>query len=44
MTYPKEWTQKEFLQNRQKLAQEGIEVLLVDTILSSIEKADTIVY
>jgi len=44
MTYSKEWTQKEFLQNRQKLAQEGIEVLLVDTILSSIEKADTIVY
>ena len=39
MTYP-----KEFLQNRQKLEQEGIEVLLVDTILSSIDKADTIVY
>ena len=44
MAYPKEWTQKEFLQNKRKLEKEGIEVLLVDTILSSIEKADTIVY
>ena len=44
MNYPKEWTQKEFLQNRAKLEKEGVEVLLVDTILSPIEKADTIVY
>jgi len=44
MDYPKEWTQKEFLQNKKKLEKEGIQVLLVDTILSSIEKADTIVY
>ncbi len=44
MHYPKEWTQKEFLQNKKKLQKEGVKVLLVDTILSSIEKADTIVY
>ena len=44
MDYPKEWTQKEFLQNKKKLEKEGVQVLLVDTILSSIEKADTIVY
>jgi len=44
MNYPKEWTQKEFLQNREKLAKEGVEVVLVDTILSPIEKAKTTIY
>ncbi len=44
MNYPNEWTQKEFLQNKKKLAQEGVSVVLIDTILSPIEKADTIVY
>ena len=44
MKYPKEWTQKEFLQNKQKLEKEGIKVLLIDTILSPIEKANTILY
>ena len=44
MEYPKEWTQKEFLQNKIKLEKEGVKVLLIDTILSSIDKADTIVY
>ncbi len=44
MKYPDEWTQKEFLQNKQELAKEGVEVVLVDTILSPIQKADTIVY
>ena len=44
MTYPDEWTQKEFLQNKAKLGKEGIKVLLIDTILSPIEKADTVVY
>ncbi|MEA3370589.1 MAG: hypothetical protein U9Q40_04550 [Campylobacterota bacterium] len=44
MNYPNEWTQKEFLQNKKKLEKEGTEVLLVDTILSPIEKAQTIVY
>jgi len=42
--YPKEWTQKEYMQNRIKLQKEGIDVVLVDTILSPIEKADTTLY
>jgi len=44
MNYPDEWTQKEFLQNKMKLEKEGVKVLLVDTILSPIDKADTITY
>jgi len=44
MNYPDEWTQEEFLKNKQKLQQEGVDVVLVDTILSPIEKADTVVY
>ena len=44
MNYPNEWTQKEFMVQRRELAKKGIEVLLVDTILSAIEKADTIMY
>ncbi len=44
MPYPKEWTQKEFLQNKAKLQKEGIEVLLIDTILSPIEKVQTTLY
>ena len=42
--YPKEWTQKEFLENKRQLEKEGIEVVLIDTILSPIEKANTTVY
>jgi len=42
--YPKEWTQKEFLENTARLQKEGIAVILVDTILSPIEKASTVVY
>src|SRR3989339_552760 len=44
MKFPSEWTQKEFLQNKKVLEAEGIKVLLIDTILSSIENADTVVY
>ena len=44
MIYPDEWTQKEFLENKKRLEQEGIDVVLVDTILSPIDKADTVVY
>lgn len=44
MKYPNEWTQKEFLQNKKKLEAEGIKVVLIDTILSPIDGADTIVY
>ena len=44
MNYPNEWTQKEFLENKKKLQKEGVAVVLVDTILSPIEKANTITY
>ncbi|MCW8837260.1 MAG: hypothetical protein OQJ77_05335 [Thiovulaceae bacterium] len=44
MSYPDEWTQKEFLENKKKLEKEGIEVVLVDTILSEIDKTDSVVY
>ncbi|MBD3797296.1 MAG: hypothetical protein IE887_06075 [Campylobacterales bacterium] len=44
MKYKEEWTQEEFLRNKQQLQKEGIEVVLVDTILSPIEKANTITY
>ena len=44
MFYPNEWTQKEFLVNKKRLKKEGVDVVLVDTILSSIDKAQTITY
>ncbi len=44
MNFPDEWTQKEYLQNKKKLQKDGVKVILVDTILSSIEKADTTTY
>lgn len=44
MNYKDEWTQKEFLENSRDLKREGIEVVLVDTILSPIEKANTVTY
>jgi hypothetical protein len=44
MNYPNEWTQKEFLINKKILEEQGVKVLLVDTILSPISKANTIVY
>jgi len=44
MNYPNEWTQKEFLENKKRLEKEGKKVLLVDTILAPIEKAETITY
>ena len=39
-----EWTQREFMTNKQVLAQQGIKVILVDTILNPIEGAEAIVY
>jgi len=42
--FPDEWTQKQFLQERARLTKEGVNVLLIDTILSPIEKANTVVY
>ncbi|MDD3475541.1 MAG: hypothetical protein PHI38_01585 [Sulfurimonas sp.] len=44
MNFPNEWTQKEFLQNKKELEAKGVKVLLIDTILSPIEKADTVLY
>jgi len=44
MEYPDEWTQKEFLQNKKKLEEQGVKVLLIDTILSPIENAGTVLY
>jgi len=44
MNYPNEWTQKEFLENKRRLEKEGKSVVLVDTILAPIDKADTITY
>ena len=44
MSYPDEWTQKEFLQNKKKLERSGIKVILIDTILSPIEKIKTEIY
>lgn len=42
--YPDQWTQKEFLENKIRLEKNGIKVLLIDTILSPIEKAQTVVF
>lgn len=44
MSYPNEWSQKEFLRNKKRLEAEGVKVLLIDTILSPIENAGTVVY
>ena len=42
--FPREWTQETYLKEKQRLEKEGIKVILIDTILSPIDKADTIVY
>jgi len=44
MQFPNEWTQKEFLDNKRELEKQGIKVLLIDTILSPIDKAETVIY
>ena len=44
MNYPDQWTQKEFLEAKRDLAKEKIAVVLIDTILSPIEKALTTVF
>jgi hypothetical protein len=43
-TFPDEWTQEQFLREKARLEKEGVKVLLIDTILSPIERADTVVY
>lgn len=44
MYYPDEWTQEEYLINKTKLEKMGIRVVLVDTILTPIEKVHTVIY
>jgi hypothetical protein len=39
-----EWTQEEFLRNKQVLESEGVKVLLIDTILNPIDGAQTTLY
>jgi len=42
--FPDEWTQEQFLREKERLEREGVKVLLIDTILAPIEKAGTVVY
>lgn len=44
MNFPDEWTQEEYLSNKKRLEKEGIKVLLIDTILSPIDGAGSVVY
>ena len=39
-----EWTQKEYLTNKRALESQGVLVVLVDTILNSIDGAETVLY
>ena len=39
-----EWTQKEFLQNKKELEKQGIEVVLIDTILKPLANEKTLIY
>ena len=43
-TFPNEWTQEQFLREKVRLEEAGVKVLLIDTILSPIDKAKTQVY
>lgn len=42
--FPTEWTQEQYLKEKLRLKKAGIKVLLIDTILNPIEKAETQVY
>ena len=44
MNYTDEWTPKEYLVNKKILQKNGVDVVLVDTILSPINKAQTVTY
>jgi hypothetical protein len=44
MDFPDEWTQEEYLANKITLEKNGVKVLLIDTILSPIEKANSVIY
>jgi len=39
-----EWTQEEYLRNKQVLEAEGIKVVLIDTILNPISGAESLTY
>lgn len=39
-----EWSQIEYLQNKKRLQEKGIKTILIDTINSPIEGAETILY
>ena len=39
-----EWTQEEYLKNKQTLESNGVKVLLIDTILNPIDGAETVLY
>jgi len=39
-----EWTQAEFLKYKKTLQKQGVDVVLVDTILKPLEKMETITY
>lgn len=39
-----EWTQEEFLRNKQALEAQGIRVVLIDTILNPIDGTETTLY
>jgi hypothetical protein len=42
MQFPDEWTQEEYLRAKRELSK--IDIILVDTILAPIEKADSVTY
>jgi len=44
MDFPDELTQEEYLANKITLEKNGVKVLLIDTILSPIEKANSVIY
>lgn len=39
-----EWTQEEYLKNKRALEEQGVKVVLVDTILNPIEGTETTIY
>ncbi len=39
-----EWTQEEYLRYRKELEEQGVKVLLIDTILNPIDGAGTVLY
>lgn len=44
MEFPDEWTQEEYLREKRRLAEEGVQVVLIDTVLAPIEKTECVTY